>query len=160
MAEGLTVSAGSKALKIFMPREGGNCRTQRGEFHFVAPSALFGFTKESAHFDSVDCAGGQVGQCKRLRIGNNEMLFVTVEANLPRGLATGSRPVQLRRSGRDGADGKVLAGDSVKCHFYIIYIPAVRIGALILEGDLDGMSLVGSEVNGITHPAFCYHGGR
>ena len=159
MAEGLTVSAGSKALKIFMPGEFGDGCAQCGEFHFVAPSALFGFTKESAHFDSVDCAGEQVGQCKRLRIGGNEMLFVTVEADLPRGFAAGSRPVQLCRGGRDRTDSEVFAGDSIKCHFYIIYVPAVCIVTLIFEGDLNGMSLVGSEVNGVAHPVF-YHRDR
>ena len=160
MAENLTVSAGSKTLKIFMPWEGSDRSAQCGEFHFVAPSTLFGFAKESAHFDSVDCAGSQVGQRKRLRIGGNEMLFVTVDANLPRGFAAGCRPVQLCRSGRDGASGKVLTCNNGKCDFHIIQIPAVGIVTLILEGELDGMSLVSSDVNGVAHPVFCYHGGR
>ena len=72
---------------------GCNAGHRGGEAHFVAPVALVGFATVGTHLGGVRRCAGEAGEgvgafC---RIHEDEVLFVTIEANLPLGLSFGAR---------------------------------------------------------------------
>ena len=83
------------AVGNFRNSKGSGCNAGHigGEAHLVAPAALVGFAAVGTHLGGVRRCAGEAGEgvgafC---RIHGDEVLFVTVEANLPLGLSFSAR---------------------------------------------------------------------
>ena len=150
-----------ETVEVLFPREAGDLSAQRGEVHLGGPIAEVLPAAAGAHLGRIVGSLFEASQCEGVAGGFDRIGLVAVEADLPYRLIAAGCPAQFCRVGTHFVDREVcrIGTGNNKRHFCIIEVPAVCIVTLVLEGKLDGLTLVGREIDGVCHPAVC-HGYR
>ena len=150
-----------EAVEVLFPREAGDLSAQGGEVNLSGPIAEVLTAAAGAHLGRIVGSLFEAFHSEGVAVGFDRIGLVAVEADLPDRFLAAGCPAQFCRVGTHFIDREVcrIGTGNNKRHLCIIEVPAVCIITLVFEGKLDGLTLVGREIDGVCHPAVC-HGYR